>query len=467
MRRLIAHLRSPRLAVVLLVYIVGYAALTTIIPQAGVATDIEIAQWRAAYPLWAGVAAGLGLERAYWSPLFVLPATLLIASTAACSWRRGSHARLLWALRRGTSEALAACAVESPHAIVGTAGEKASEERLVDALRSLGLTAASDGAGIRATSRLWAAWGSAAFHWSLVALFGVALVGQAVKWEGVIGVPVGHSVTDVARDYGFLARGPLAAAEPSSGYTIAVPEMDLGHVEDGIDRGHAPLVRLMEGDRVLAERRVFPNSPLSHGTTFVHRGEQWGLAVVAALETTASAEIGRRNYLFDFVPTGGTGRLFIEDVMPPETGIERLQYAVVLDPSGDEFVADLATDPRVEVTPLDSADASTTVMRPGDVVTFPGGQVSLRIVDVTRYVRLFVVHDPTIWAVYALFAVAMVTGSFALLVHPRAVVAVPAQAAGGSDVLNVIVLSRKMDPLFRHRVDEALARLAADEEESG
>ncbi|MDZ4168892.1 MAG: cytochrome c biogenesis protein ResB [Coriobacteriia bacterium] len=461
-RQILGRLRSPRLAAGLMAYLVAYVAVLTVVPQRGALTDAEVDVWLAARPVLGGLVSMLGLDNAYWSPLFVLPAAVLLLSTAVCAGDRTASTARLVALTRAIPAPLARRVEASPQFTVASADGHLAMDRVASVARELKLRVVADEDGLRGTRRLWAAWGSPVFHWALVGLFVVAAVGQAVKWEGVVGIPVGHSVTDGVGSYGRIDRGPLGPAEPASGYTISVPEMAIGSVEDGVDLGHTPLVRLSEGQSVVAQGLVFPNSPLVHGGLYVHR-EQWGLAVVAALESTSGAEIGRRNFLIDIASTGGTGRLGIEEGMPPESGIARIRFAVPLDPAGDEFVADVPADPRVEVSVPGSATAPVKVMRAGDVVAFPDAELSLRVVDVTRYVRLLVVHDPTIPFVYVFFVIAALGAAVALLVQPRALVAVHRTTGDGELVADVVVLAKRVDPLFNATARDALQSLSSPE----
>lgn len=458
-------LRSPRLAVWLLVYLTAYAAAVTLIPQEGAVLPADIASWQAERPGVGALTAALGLHRAFWSIAFIVPAFLLTLSTAVCSWRRTRTARALAQLGRSIPETLRARASGRPHATV-TAGTDADALELVSRTAAdLGLRVTRDDGVLRASRTLWAAWGSPVFHWALVGLFVSVGVGQAIKWEGVIGIPVGHSITDVRLSYGSLVKGPLAPAEPSSGYTIAVSDMPLDFVAGDVERGHAPLVTLSRDDEVVAEGRVFPNSPLSHGALTIHR-DIWGLAVVAALETSAGAELGRRNFLIDLGSTGGTGRLGIEDGMPPETGVSAIRFDIPLDPAPDGFTGDIPRDPRTEVSVPGAADIASATLRPGETVTFPGGELSLKVVDVTRYVRLLVVHDPSVPVVYAFLVLASVGCAVALLVHPRAIVAVERRRDDGTVVADVIIVGSRLDTLFSARAREALARVSVPEGES-
>ncbi len=461
-------LRSRRLAAALILAICMYSIVTTAIPQESVVATQDVATWQSAHPVSAALARALGLHRAYSSPLFLIPAVLLTLSTALCAWERSRASSTFLALRREVPERLLARLERAPSVAVVLPAATTEQGLLLtgDAVARIGLRGQVTDGVFRAHRATWASLGSAVFHWALVGLFVAAGAGQLMKWEGQIGIPVGHRVTDSTSSYGRLVKGQLAPGAPETGYTIEVSEMDLDHAVGAAETGHAPDVALYEGESLVAQSLVYPNSPLHHRALYVHRGP-WGLAVVASLETSAGEEVGRRNFLIEIGSTEGTGRLHVDDGMPPETGIDRIRFAIPLDSAsdGEGFVGDVPLDPRVEVSVPGSEDLTMTVMRPGDVRAFPGGELRLRIVDVTRYARLVVVHDASIPFVYFFFVLAMLGGALALMVHPRAVLAVAEEAEGGVAV-KALVLSKRIDPLFKHRVHEALSSLAETEGDS-
>ena len=71
------------------------------------------------------------------------------------------------------------------------------------------------------------------------------------------------------------------------------------------------------------------------------------------------------------------------------------------------------------------------------------------------------VHDPTIPFVYALFIVAALGGAIALLVQPRAIVAQSRRTGDGEFVADVVVLAKRVDPLFNATARAALLSLVS------
>lgn len=461
-------LRSPRVAAWLLVWLTFYVVVSTAVPQAAQVTQSELARWQELNPLATEFTSRLGLHSAFSSLLFLAPALLLTVSTAVCAWDRSRSGAVFLVLRKRTPRNMLDRLGRGPSFSVGVAEadpNTALDDALV-ALRSLRLHVVRRDDALVATTNLYAGLGSALFHWALVALFLAAGLGQLVKWEGRMGIPVGHSLTDTAASYGVLTRGPWAAKSPSTGYTINVAAMDIDYVSDGAERGHAPLVRLLDGETVIAERLVYPNSPLHHGSLYIHR-DDWGLGVVASLETSSGDEVGRQHFLLDF-DSSKDGRIAVETDVPFELGAERVVLELPLDEAYEGgYLADLPSDPRVEVRALGSSDATASVLRAGDVLSYPGATMRLRIVDVTRYTRLFLVDDPTIPWVYAFLVLAMLGCVIALLGRPRAVLVRAEALEGGGVRLHALVVAKRVDPLFKERVREALFSLSSSPEAEG
>jgi len=399
--------------------------------------------------------------------VFLVPALLLTLSTAVCAWDRSRIGAAFLQLRTDTSDVLMTRLRTRPTVSVALPGRSPADalNEASDALGSLGLRVSSRDGVLVATRWPYAGLGSALFHWALVGLFVVAGVGQLTKWEGLIGIPVGHGVTDTSESYGLLVKGPLAQPSPSTGYTIAVDDMETDLVVDGVERGHAPDVVLRDGDRVVARGLVYPNSPLHYRGIYIHR-EEWGLGVVASVVTSEGAEVGRRNFLFDFV-SAKDGRIPIDAEVPPELGVESMLFEVPLDEvPGGRYRRDLPADPRLEVRFSGSSGTTNTVLRAGDTFRYPGAQMSLRVVDVDRYARFLVAYDPTIPWVYAFLVLAMIGCALALLAHPRAVLLRAEESEGTAVRLDALVIAKRMDPLFKERVQEAMSSMVSDEGES-
>lgn len=455
MRRLIALLRSRRLAVVLLLALMAFSVLGTLLPQ-GDATDPDVASWDAARPGLAGLVAALGLHDVYGHPLFIAAALLLAVSTIACSWERTRAAVSAWTRSTTMPASMPGRLAERPMRTV----EPTEGLDTAAALRPLGLRTEAERDGVlHLIGPRWGLLGSPLFHWSLAALIVVVGLGQLTRSEGMIGVPVGADVPLTAASFGTLHRGPLYA-EPK-GLTISARDLVRDfHSADGVARGEAAIVTISRDGAPLASGRVYPNSPLHLGSIVVHQAAV-GLAAVIHVRSVTGAELGVARPLVDFAdvrPDGAAVGGF--DIRSPEIGDAPLLVSVALplDPArGGGYLQRRPAAPSARLTVTrGGAVIATGTVTPGASVTLPG-LGSLQLADVVYYTRLTVVDDWSVYAIYALFATATLGLALAVLAPYREVwlLAVP----DGSRVrYHVAARHAKSDPGFLDRASDALRR---------
>jgi cytochrome c biogenesis protein ResB len=437
--------------------------MATLVPQSALQGTEAVAAWRAANPLLALVTGLLGMHSAYTAPVFLLVAVALTFSTAACAWQR-TRSFIGWRKTAGdVTPRVHARMADAPTTVLEYRRTDAEDvrERVESALSAAGLSHSRVSDVWVGVSGLTTGVGSALFHWALAALFAVAGVGQAMKWEGQLGVLEGQRVADAPADYGLLTKGPFSG-QPGTGYEIEVVSIDLEHLAGGVERGHAPLVRLYEDGAAVAESYVYPNSPLRRGSVYIHRGE-WGLGAIIALETTDGAEVGRRNLFFDFESTRKDGSIPLVLDMPAETGAAEVVLEARLTRVSGGFIRDVPRDERLYVTEVRSPDSTRSPQPQLDVgrsLPLPSGDYRLRLVDYTRYARLFVVDDWSILWVYALLVVAVIACAVALFARPRTVYARIGRSGPEVTRVDVLVTARRNDPLFKERMIALLAAKA-------
>lgn len=413
----------------------------------------------------APVVALLGLHDAFRTPLFLLIALTLTLSTMACAWERSRTAmaeyRAWRIIPRGTVDALRSRPSWNVQLPAGSDHSGVSQ-LVAEALVDLGMRVRSGSRLVQGVSRVAGLWGSPVFHWALAGLFLSAGLGQLSRWEAKIGLPVGHTIADVSESYAFPRSGPLSAAIGSGGAWRA-SRFDPEFVKDGVERGFTAYVELADpaGD-VLVAHAVYPNRPLRTGALLAHR-DGWGMASVLVLETDDGTEVGRRYDYFDFEDLDEQGVVRNELAVPPALGLSSLEAAVPLDRADDEdgaFRGDLPGDPRLEFTlvTVSGEETGPVTLRPGETLELPESELTLRVVDVTRYFRLLVVHDRSIPFIYAFFVLATMFGAVALLYTPRSVLCLLTESEDGALHLNVRVRARRVDPAFEPRVRAALER---------
>lgn len=455
-RRLIALLSSRRLAASVLLAFVVFIVITTAVPRVPRASVDEVMTWKRNHPVLASVTTPLGLHTAYSSPLFYALVLLLAASTTACSWERTRAARMVSAKARDRGWIANRLSKAPTHVVAVPGGDPV---QIIEGLRTrlpgMRLTLTDDGLGLTATRSVWAFWGSAFFHWSLVALICIAAAGYLLSWRGSIAAIVG---TVRPLDYAStpkLSEGLLAAARDLPKRELEVESIDLDHVADGIAVGHAPLAIFREGGKTIERAYVYPNQPFHRGGLYLHR-DDWGVGALVAFETTSGAEVGRTQLLFAFGTADNRGRITFSPQLPEAVGADRVSVTLPLDRGvKGSWIEDLPKDPLVELVLSTSSETTRSAMRSGDTLLLPGAGVRLRVVTIDRYARFTVVYDPTLGLVYVALVLVALSAAVALLIYPQVVFA-SVSMDEGTVTLRTVVLSKRVDALFRKRVEEAV-----------
>ncbi|MDZ4178387.1 MAG: cytochrome c biogenesis protein ResB [Coriobacteriia bacterium] len=452
-RRLYVTLRSPRLAIRLLVLLGIYLVAAAAVPQRSI-DPAEVVAWSARNPFFGSLADGLGLHDAFTRPVFLLLVAMLAATTGVCAWDRTARAigliRGRGLLDRGTVAALRSSPMlrlELP-----TGREDAVYERVLAALSGLHLKVRSGPAAGEASSGWWGLLGSPFFHWALLGLIVAAPLGALTKSEGLIGIVAGYEKPDMPESYGLFESGPLHAG--TSGMLIGVePEMPLTHVVRGVDYGPAPIVVISDGERVVARGEVYPNSPLRFGSRSVHLSDH-GLGAVIALrsggETVLLSQI-----LIDRDDSQDSGWGSATETYVDDQGREvaSLRVTPLVDETGTA---------RIEITDR-VGESETRVMRVGEeIAVMPG--VTARVEHLGSYARLSVVDDASIPLIYACLFVASIAVGVSVLVPHRVVRVLRDTEPDGRQWLLLSATHSRGDRGFVERVREAAVQAAGVQE---
>lgn len=425
-------LRSRKLAVWTIIAFVVYAAVATLISDG---------DWSVPYR----------------SPIFLAIAALLGLSTFACAWER-TRAALKQAPMREPSEATVARLRERPGIVLdvtGATGPLAQAER---ALRGLHMRVARYGNLVEARAGLAGAFGSPVFHWALALLLVVVALGQLTRAEGIMGIVAGYSKADAAESYGSLETGPLAGE--LSGRIIAVPSIESSYTANGVDQGVTPFVEIQTpAGEVLASGYAYANHPIRYRSMLVHMNtDGLGAVVRVSGEGGVFTEQVTLDYNddrtavepVDFVLEGGAGALATVVFEPapgstPGAPTVRIRAAEGEVPGGAEYAVD-------------------QVLPEGGSIEIPGG-FTLTIVKLTKYARLSVVNDWSVYWIYALFALAAIGLVPAVFAPLRGVRVLLVPDAEGTR-LHVAVRHGRGDPHFPGRVETALRAGLGLEEDS-
>lgn len=450
---------SRRLAVWLLAGTAGWSAIAMSVPQ--VSRDpAAAASWIASHPTAGAVAQLLGLDRAFSSPAFATAMGILLVSTLLCAWERTRISLRGWRSAGTLSPGALGRLQRRPELLVPMAPDVTPDAALSsaeDVLRTMRLKVRRGPVLLEGSAGRVGLLGSPLFHWSLALLIAVIVAGRLTRAEGMIGVPVGERVPDVAESYRSLEAGPLYPGH--SGLGITVEGVQEAYSPNGLNLGVAVEVALWEAEREVARQLVYANHPLRYGTLMVHASD-WGLAPSFSLEDSRGVETARSSALVDFLP-GDSVRTDVSGFdITDNAGESRFGIEVTVPLNAEE--------PSVEITVTDltSSDAVGPIaLGVGEAHELPGGE-RLRLMAVPRYGRLSIADDWSVTPMYALFALATVGLSLAILT-PHRRVRILAVEAEGRVSLHVVVKHDRGSAVFREEALDAIGSLSTSGGETG
>jgi hypothetical protein len=458
-------LRSRRLAIALIAILAVYVFLGTVVPQ-GALESPGVLDWRSRNPGAQSAAASLGLHRVYSSVPFLAIVVLLTAATAVCAWERTESALRVRRRMRPATDAQVARLKDHPASVVALAPRTGGEDALGTAsrlLRRTGLRIRRAPTGLDATSGAWTAFGSPAFHWALVAVAVVLATGQATRAEGAIQLPIGVPVPDVGASYAHLAKGPLFG-DRFSGLTLVASDLVYNLRVDGINRGPAPVITLLDGSTAVASGRVYPNNPLRYETLLVHMDE-YGLAPLIGLEDEEGVTRATKVFFLEFTKETSSGTLAQDAEAARGASLPPVAFRVEMpaDRDASGILGRVPFAPRVLIrvgSPgLGLSDA--VPLEFGESIDLPGGGKA-RFIDVQNWVRITVANDWSVPYVYALGMFACVTLAVSLFAPARGARFLVVETKSGP-ALHVASWHSRGDPSFAERM-RSIANQAAGAE---
>lgn len=449
-QRIFRFLRSRKLAIILILACAGWSVVGTLLPlQPG---SPEAARWAVAHPIASTLVEALGISRPFAWPPFLAVVAMLALSMATCSLDRTR-----WAVSRaresaGISEAVIKRLGSRPATLVEGLDMQDTRAEVKRRLESLGLRVRATPRAMEARSGRLGPLGSPVFHWGLTLLIVVIALGQLTRSEGLMGVPVGESLADVPAEYGSYSSGLLYRASTPS-FEVAVTRMPRSVIRDGVDIGRLPTVRLSRGGAVLAESEVYPNHPLRWRDMMIHMSAD---GYVALLEFAPDgAPTSNARVYFDYAENGSlaSGRI--------EVGSTDISSTVlVLQPVASKDVANAVRGKRyVRVDARSLEDTESATLAEGESLRLPGGVLKVR--RILPYARLSVVHDWSVYPIYALFVMSMLGLAVAVLAPERRVWVLVSQGDRGVE-LRWIAFHQRRDPTFASLVDGSIGDLATE-----
>lgn len=234
------------------------------------------------------------------------------------------------------------------------------------------------------------------FHWSVVLLCALFLLGGAMYSEGVVNVLVGDAATDAPAGYTTMSNSPEFGS-PFSGRLIAVEGVyraDAWSLEETIVQ-----VVVSEPQRVLNRGDLTVGERLGVGQMSV-RLLNTGVAAIYSVESSQGVQVGRIPFLLGSDP----GDAALERRVRGETGLPLT--AVRMSASSEGAAAETSVTPAavsvVATAPVPgSVYGSAHELRLGQGIELPEGHL-LRYVSSEEWASLAVVHNPIApWLVYS------------------------------------------------------------------
>jgi len=457
-RRVVRWFESPRLATWLLVFVGAWSVVATAVPQGD-----TVAAWASVHPFIEAVVRMLDLHHAFSAPLFRVVVFMLAVSTALCASKRTKVAFHRARALRGAQDQDRDSLISAHNLEIVCAVGRGSTEAVAEAdaaLRRLGIKTKRRGDVLSAVSPWWTVWGSPVFHWGLVALIAVVLMGSLQRSEGMMGVPVGQSVPDQPGSYGVLHTGPLHSWSRVH-HNIRVDDLVTDFRTGKIDRGPTPIVSVLDADgRVVKKQPIYPNNPLQAGSLTIHPAA-FGFAVNVSLLSGDGAVYNRTTKLVDIseVAPEGTAPLGALTVSDREgQPAERVVVTVPLRQEGGNLVVPQERQAHLVVTTVDGKPVADRVLNTGESIALPSGGM-FRIDSIGYYARLTVVHDWSIPLLYAAMAVAMAGLTLTVVVRQQAVLVTVAEGPDGSLRLYASLRFWRNVPTNRAEIETELTRV--------
>lgn len=412
----------------------------SIVPQGGSAAA-DVSAWASEHPAIEPIVRALGLHAAFSSPLFIAIAAVLGLSTALCAWRRTKVAlHRSGTLRRSSLADDASIQHEHDFAISlppGVGGDDALSTAAYE-LKALGVKTKRRSGVLEAVSGRWTAWGSPIFHWALLGLLVVLLVGNSLRAEGLMGVAVGQIKSDTPQSYGIFHAGLLRSWVRVHRF-IRVDQFEIDYRTGGVDRGPTPTVSLLDGNgKLIKQQRVYPNHTLKSGSLTIYPSA-YGLAATISQVNASGQTVGTGTQLVDFstdasggtVPVGGIAVLNSSGAMA-----YRATVTVPLDQGDGGTFDQVPANPSatIVVTDSDGKVVARDTIAQGKQLAVPG-DMHLLLNGVTYYARLQVVDDWTVPLLYAGLLVALVGLAIATLARQQIVLVTIETGSEGSALL--------------------------------
>jgi cytochrome c biogenesis protein len=414
-------LTSMRTALILLFLLALAAVPGSILPQRGGSEPLKVGQYYAAHPTIAPILDHLGFFNVFGSVWFAAIYLLLFISLAGCVLPRS---RRHYKAMQARPPAAPRNVSRLPLSAAWTSADEVDVvlARAHELLRSRRFRADLTASSVNAEKGHLRETGNLLFHVSLlVVLIGIAVT-SVFGFTGSALVKEHDGFTDTAIDYDTLSHGRFVDVAKLPPFSFTLNSFDATYLRSGATRGaansfdaHVTWQPSLNAKPRTSDIRV--NHPLGtqgtnvylggHGyaphfvvhdgqghtfdevTPFLPESESWESKGVVKLPDAGPQQLAIQGF---FLPTASAD---------PATN-----RPISIFPAPDNpavvvgvFSGDLGLDSGVpqSVYSLDTSHLkllTTTVMRPGDTVTLPGGLGTVTFVGYDQWAAFNITHDP-------------------------------------------------------------------------
>lgn len=396
---------SRRTTLLLVTLLLGAIALQAVIPQQGWVSPMNLALWRARYPVVGGVVQTLGLDHIVAKPWFWALGISFVAALSITTTRRALRLARGWVPpQRGR---------QTTDVWAGADMETAS-----GALRRHGYSVSQTSAGLVAEKGRAGRWGSVAFHIGVAILIVGVFLSALTRFAGFVEMAPGQTFQEDAEAYMASGSGPFG--RDTTGISLHVRDIDLAFWPDNTVKNIRASVTAWDRSGRQVERTIGRNEAFSGVGSTILLGSRFGPAA-----------------LLRFTPLGGgeTQQGYVN--FAADSGVALNRFTIPGDPN-------LAAEVRLEgnwraTLANPSSDAPLTLQlvfwRGGEIVEqsslASGESVTLHAGDlafagIEPWAMFMVGRDAGFWILLIGGAIALIGLALALFIAPRWVQVLPA-----------------------------------------
>ncbi|MHB8172464.1 MAG: cytochrome c biogenesis protein ResB [Thermincolia bacterium] len=395
-------LRSKKLAIGLIIILALEIALATIIPQKS--TDNQtFMNWAWDNPGLASLVNLLGYNNFYGSPVFLLTVAIFWVNITMCtinqiktSWRRFSTLRFSF---HGTP--LFSGIIE-PKSI------NTATKHLLNQVNAMGFLIYKDcyeeNTRIVAQRNRWGLWGMSVFHFGLLWIITASAYGAATSIEGNAFIAEDLGFVERHQDYANVYEG-MFFGENHQGFEILINQVLLKYNSGKPPRLEGANISIREMGREVKSFPLYSLGLEEYKGYKLRLGKRRGYTPVIKIVDGNGREY--LNYLsLDVVKVPG-GENYKQKLFISDLGLEVDVWLFPSPPDNQKRVSSYEINrPQLEISYVDKGKKLTQVMGLEQTIIIEGKQVTL--VDVKRWVEMYIFKTPGVYQVYFAFLVVLI-----------------------------------------------------------